>query len=734
VLALGAVIYYAYFRKISKLASGSRTILITLRSMLLLVILFCLMRPTIVVPSVVPQSSFAAVLMDNSSSMKITDQRNSAQTDQSRLDAEKNLMSPNSLFFKTLSDRFKVRAFEFSSDAKPVASAAEVNGDGEQTNVGAGLDQVSRDMAGNPVSGIVLMTDGANNTATDISSTLSSLKSRGLPVYVVALGSTTLNGDLELVRATAPSRVLAGSPINAELEVRATGTGDRAVKVDIEEDGHPLKSQEIAVRSTDATQVVRLRFNATSAGIHSYRFTLTPLPGEKITDNNSQQVLVNVENGHPRILYVEGEPRWEYGKIHEAMYEEKNLQLVSLLRSADGKFYRQGVESPDELASGFPKSPEDLFKYDGLILGSVEATFFTFDQLRNIEEFVSRRGGSLLALGGANSFDSGNYINTPLADLLPVYLTGQPAKDWESQTFKAVVSERERDNPVTRLVEQPEANAKAWQEMPAITLPEVLNSVKPGATTILEAQSLRDRNVREPLLVEERYGRGHTLAFMASDTWRWRMMLDSSNTTFEAFWRNLLRYEVQNVRRQTELSTEHTFYPTGQEVNLKADVADSKYQDVTDAKVVAHVTSPSGRGFDVQLKPSFGQEFNGYRASFVPDEEGQYTISVKAERQTAMKDPQSLQSAETTILAGKVNQEAFGAAQNQDLLRRIATETGGGYYTPDTAVNLIEDMAHSGAGDSVQTAYDLWDMPINFLLVVVLASAEWFLRKRKGLA
>ncbi|HYL98348.1 MAG TPA: VWA domain-containing protein [Blastocatellia bacterium] len=729
VTALGVAIYFAYFRKASKLNSAARPVLIALRSVLFLVILFCLMRPTVVVPSVVPQSSFAAVLMDNSASTKIADQNNLP-----RLDAEKSLMAPDSVFYKSLSGRFKVRQFEFASDVKSISAASELNGEGDRTNLAGGLNQISREMAGDPVSGIVLMTDGANNTAGDIGNTLATLKSRGVPVYVVGLGSTTLDGDLELVRATAPARVLAGSPISAELEVRATGTGDRAVKVEVGEDGHPLESQDIAVHGSDATQVVRLRFTPTSAGVHSYKFTLAPLPGEKITANNSGQIVVNVENSRPRILYVEGEPRWEYGKIHEAMYEEKNLQLVSLLRSADGKFYRQGVDDPNELATGFPKSAEDLFKYDGILLGSAEATFFTFDQLRNIEEFVSRRGGGFLALGGANSFDNGNYINTPLADLLPVYLTGQATKDWESQTFKVAPSTREQDSPVARLAERPEANAKAWQDLPAVTLPEVFYNLKPGATEILEAHSLRDPNARPPVLAEERYGRGRSMAFMVSDTWRWRMMLDSSNTTFETFWRNLLRYEIQNVRHQTEVSTERSFYATGDEVSVRADVADTKYQDVTTANVLAHVSAPSGRGFDLQLKPSFGQDFNGYRASFVPDEEGEYTISVKAERSASTKDAGPLEGAETTILAGKIDREAFGAAQNQELLRRIATETGGGYYTPDTAVNLVEDMSHSGAGDSVQTAYDLWDMPINFLLVVALASAEWFLRKRMGLA
>ena len=207
--------------------------------------------------------------------------------------------------------------------------------------------------------------------------------------------------------------------------------------------------------------------------------------------------------------------------MREALAEEKSVVLASVLRSADGKYYRQGVESPEELSTGFPKSEEDLFKYDAIIIGSIEATFFTFDQLKALEQFVSRRGGTLLALGGAKSLSAGGYGNTPIADLLPVYLRGENTTPGESQVFKAAVSGRGRDHPAARLADQSEANDKAWEQMPAITLPEVIADIKPGASVILEARSTREKNRVVPLLIEERYGRGRTLALMASDTWRW---------------------------------------------------------------------------------------------------------------------------------------------------------------------------------------------------------------------
>jgi uncharacterized membrane protein len=687
------------------------------------------MRPVIVAPSVVPQSSYIAVLMDDSSSMNLADEAR-----RSRLDSVKQLMSGEGRFYKALADKFKVRAFKFSSTAERVQDASELTGAGEQTDLVQALEHASRESAGLPLSGIIVMSDGASNgsgdLSTNLSTTLNTLRARGLPVFTVGLGPEKLDGDVELVRATAPRRALVGSPVTAELLIRAGE--QKSVKVDLAEDSHPLRSQQIAVQA-DATTVARITFTPSSPGLHRYTLTAAPSPDEPVTENNSQELVIDVVDAKPKILYIEGEPRWEYGKLREAVAAEKNIILTSVLRSADGKFYRQGIENSDELVTGFPKSEEELFKYDAIMIGSVEATFFTFDQLKAIEQFVSRRGGTLLALGGPKAFNAGGYGSTPIADLLPIYLNGGNGAG-ESQTFKAAPADRGRDHPAARLVDQSDANLKAWEQMPAITLPEVIAETKPGATVVLEARSTRDRNRVTPLLVEERYGRGRTLALLASDTWRWRMMMESKDTSFETFWRNFLRYLVESVRSPVEASTERAFYGTSEPVRIRAEVSDEKFINVNDAIVSARITSPAGRALDVSLKQTAEGGFEGYAAQFHPDEDGLYRVEVSSRRAGGAKQAAALSTATTSFIVGPMNREARNAAQNRELLTRIANDTGGHYYTLSKADDLLEDLIHTEGAGSVRVTYDLWDMPINFLLLIGIAAGEWFIRKRKGLA
>jgi hypothetical protein len=269
--------------------------------------------------------------------------------------------------------------------------------------------------------------------------------------------------------------------------------------------------------------------------------------------------------------------------------------------------------------------------------------------------------------------------------------------------------------------------------MPAITLPEVISETKPGASIILEARSTKERNQVRPLLVEERYGRGKTMALLASDTWRWRMMLEFKDKSFETFWRNLLRYTVESTPRSVEASTERSFYGTGEQMRIRAEVADEKFIKIADAAVSAHITTPSGRAVDVSLKQSIEGGFEGYAEAFRPEEDGLYRVEVTA-RRAGSKQTALLAPAQTSFIVGPLNREAREAAQNRELLKRIASETGGEYYTAAQTDKLIEDITHKEGASSIRVPYDLWDMPINFLLIVGLAAGEWFIRKRKGLA
>src|SRR5205823_619529 len=180
---------------------------------------------------------------------------------------------------------------------------------------------------------------------------------------------------------------------------------------------------------------IRVNVTLRDAGLRLLTFRIPLQDGEQVTQNNAQQALVEVRGDRERILYVEGEPRYEMRFIRAAVAADSNLQLVVLQRTADKKFLRLDVDGPNELANGFPLTRGELFRYRAIVLGSIEASFFTRDQLTMLADFVNTRGGGLVFLGGRHAFAEGGYAGTPLAEVMPVVVRGDAVPD--SLTFFA---------------------------------------------------------------------------------------------------------------------------------------------------------------------------------------------------------------------------------------------------------------------------------------------------------
>ena len=273
-----------------------------------------------------------------------------------------------------------------------------------------------------PIGAVVLLSDGSDNSGGIDLDTITALRSRRIPVHTVGFGREQTAQDVEIDDASVAPRALADSRLAATVRFHQHGYAGRKSTLRVHDGGTVLAAQGITLAGDGVIQTEDLMFNAGSAGAKALRFSIDLLPGEENPANNAVTRLVNVESGRRRILYVEGEPRWEYKFIRRAQSDDRVVQLVSMLRTTENKIYRQGIDDPKELAQGFPATAEELFAYQGLIIGSVEADYFTPAQRDLIEQFVDRRGGGLLLLGGRMALADGGWGASGLADLLPVLL------------------------------------------------------------------------------------------------------------------------------------------------------------------------------------------------------------------------------------------------------------------------------------------------------------------------
>jgi hypothetical protein len=140
------------------------------------------------------------------------------------------------------------------------------------------------------------------------------------------------------------------------------------------------------------------------------------------------------------------------------------------------------------------------------------------------------------------------------------------------------------------------------------------------------------------------------------------------------------------------------------------------------------VTTPGGTVEEVPLEWSVSKA-GEYKAVFTPSENGQYLVRVGTSRAG-----QDLGSATANVVAGPSVAEYFDAGMRAPLLRRLAEETGGRFYTAKDTATLAEAISYSGRGVTVVDERDLWDMPIVFLLFLGVIGTEWAFRRARGLA
>jgi len=698
-----------------------------LRAGAFLVLLFLFLQPVLRLRSVIPQKNFVAVAYDLSRSMEIRD----GPAGQSRLEIEQHLLRPDSNpVIAELAKKFKLRFFRFSKSAERTESFADVPHHGEITDIERTLHQVAGELATAPIAGIVLVTDGADNHSANLDATASQFRARNIPVYTIGIGSSDFSRDTEVLNVTTPRRVLKDTVMEAEVSVRSKGYSGRRTRLLVSDRDRQLQSQEITLGSDGEVKTYKVDFSSQAAGPRVFTFRVEPFPDELIQENNDQTALVEIDDEQPQILYVEGEPRWEYGFLRRAISPDKNLQLITLLRQADGKFFRQGAESPSTLEKGFPTDKAALFKFKGMILGSVEASFFTFDQLRMISDFVSQRGGGFLMLGGKNSFGQGGYINTPIEDMLPVQL-GQSARsipEFQDLEFKVRLTNYGAQHPVTRLSLSEDENRRRWDSAPALVGFNPTSGPKPGATVLAQGSAPDSRGQSPVVLAFQRFGRGKSVAFTTATSWRWRMGLEHTNNFHELFWKQMLRWLVSDVPDPVGVAAEKNSYSRDETVAIRAEVNDPSFTLLNNAHITAQVKSPSGQMSSLRF--AWEVEKDGiYSAPFKAEEEGTYEITSEA-----FQGDKSLGKAKSNFRVAESTEEFHNAAMNVGLLKRLAAETGGRYYSPKEARTLPEDLSYTDAGSSRLEEKDLWDMPFLFVLLVGLVSAEWAFRKRKGLA
>ena len=686
-----------------------------LQSALIALLLLLLWEPAISVTALKPQQNIVAVVIDDSRSMGLKDTGDSRQTE-----AVKVL---NGGLLNSLQARFQVRMYRLGTGVERIQNTGQLAATEASTQIGKGLRQLADEAATLPIGAVVLLSDGADNSGGIDLDTLSELRRRQLPVNTIGFGKEQISNDIELESLDVPGKALAGSRLQATIAIRQNGFDGKRSRLVVTGGGAVLASRDVTLAGSPE-QNETVEFNAGKAGVKNIEARLEPVPGETNGLNNALTRVLSVDDSRRRMLYVEGEPRWEYKFLRRAVEDDPALEIVSMLRTTQNKIYTQGLSkaNPNELAEGFPSKPEGLFEFQGLILGSVESSFFTPAQQQLIKDFVDRRGGGLLFLGGRWALADGGYNVPLLAELLPVNLPARK-NTFQRNFVAAELTEEGKRSLICQIEEDPEKSYEHWEVLPYLANYQDPGTPKPGAVVLARVNA---GGTRIPLLVTENYGRGRTAVFATGGSWRWRMQQPVGDTSQETFWRQLLRWTVSATPSRVVATTPTARLEDDGRIQLRAEVRDQTYTPTGEAEVKANIIEPDGSSETVALRPEPLSQ-GVYSAEWNAANPGSYVAEVSAKRGT-----QALGSDVLTFRREDGVAENFHREQNRELLQKLSDETGGRYYSVLNANRLAKEISYSEAGVTSHEMKDLWDMPAIFLAVLVLRSAEWLLRRRWG--
>ena len=758
-----AVLFWSYAR--SRRRTGGQLAALLLKTLGIVALTTCLLEPLYTGTRPRPGSNLVLVVADDSRSLQVLD----PATGQSRGAALREPLRDETPWLVRLGQDFDLRRYAIDETLHPVKTFHELRQEGQASQLVEGLRALADRFRDRPVAGIVLLTDG---NATDADSW--GTAHEGLPpVFPVPIGSDSRQLDVAVDRVEVTQTNFEAAPVTLTARVTGQALGGREVVLRVlDEEGHEVERRPLGTIAESEPRSERFLLRPEKTGISIYTVQAFLKEEESLTGSNAQSLEATRENnqrtatvdrgGGPfRILYVGGRPSWEFKFLRRAIDADDELNLVGLVRIArkEPKFaflgrggertnplfrgftnqeeeqaekydqpvlIRLGTSDAAELRQGFPATSDDLFPYHAVIIDDVEQAFFTQDQLALLQQFVSRRGGGFLMLGGVESFAEGGYQRGPVAELLPVYVD-RPQAGGSSTGHRLRLTREGWLQSWVRLRSNETDEDARLASMPEFQTLNQVRSIKPGASIL--AQVMSEDDTPRPALVVQPYGRGHTAALLIGDLWRWHLRRpDPANSDLEKAWRQLVRWLVSDVPARVEVTTQggETGGPFAREIRVS--IRDRQFEPLDNAQVQLAVTGPDRQ--PVELRPEPSSRTPGQQtATFIPKTPGNYRVKATV----TDADGSAVGEREAGWVVEPQTEEFRSLAVNRSFLSRLATDTGGEVISLNQLDDFVASLPNRKIPVTETWTYPVWNRWPVFLLAVGCLVGEWALRRLRGL-
>ncbi|MBZ0255842.1 VWA domain-containing protein, partial [bacterium] len=766
-LACGAIASYLYWPQLHRQSKSLRIALVALRTGSVLLILLLLMDPCIIGQRIQPGEQTVVLLFDDSKSMQVHDMdgRSRAELLMQRYAQEKDQ------FEQALKQRFNLAKYRFGASLDAIGDVSQNRFAQSHSDLAQALSRAQQENQASNIAAVVLFSDGAQNaeSALDLADAARQLSA---PIFAVGVGEDVEWKDARIRSLSVNRTHFDNSPVSLAVDMETEGLAGETLQVELLEDGRSIDSKSVEIQDAVQANQVRLDFTPQKKDWVEYTVQLSingqPIqsqPGQEFTSrsaetivqNNTRSFVIDNRKTEYKILFYSGRPNWQHKFVRRALLEDEQLKTASLIliSKAERKFVFRGARttttnplfdgfeqdqdkygrydepiylrlgvSKDELTSGYPREAKELFGYDLVIWNEADLSDLSLERLELTREFVDKRGGSFLLIGGKTIFNDGKLASSPIEPMLPV-LSGQIHGDsvGEQERFQVEATNEGFVSGAWTLDSDKDMNQLKWSEMPALFRYQPFQLTRAGAVVMAQVQAPDVGARQPPFYAVQRYGAGKCAVLSSPETWPWQMKADLDDETHEQLWRQVVRNLVANVPKPIALQSIKSAYPVETPVALSALVRDAQFDAQEGAQTEMTMTAPSGQSYVLGVEESL-DEMGVYQSEFTPTEVGMYRLRIEAK---AEEENEEAGSRDYAFLVEPDLSEFQNAKYNPATLQEIADQSGGELLSLDQLAEIPAKIPFVNQEETEWVRIHLWHNPLLYCLLVMMLCAEWYL-------
>ena len=604
--------------------------------------------------------------------------------------------------------------------------------------------------------GVVLLTDGQHNTGPSPVARAIELGLQSVPIYPVPLGPRQPPPDVAVAAVKAPPAVFKDVDTQVEARVRVSGLNPQDIRVELVLPGQPTQAELLRHDGGDHVYTVPLQARLEQVGANTLTVTAGPVAGEIRTDNNSRSAVVNVTDDKAKVLIVDGEARWEYHYLANALARDRAVESSGVVFAQPrlGRIAEEELRKVRYAALALPPGPDAFAPYDCLILGDVSPAQLPRGDRVRLEKYVADRGGTLVIVAGKRSmplaFVGGSDPDEPLRRLLPIV---EPHVVHTVKGFSLALTPDGQAAPFLKMSSPAQESLDVWSLLPAHYW-GVVGQPKPGATALgYVAEDKRaggepaGRDGNQALIVRQHYGFGRVLYVGLESTWRWRFK--AGDAYHHRFWGQVVRWAAADKpllagNEHVRFGTHDPVYTEGQEVEVVVRLSDEVPAPAPGGLAGARILRRSSEGKEdavalvpVERKEGQPRVLEG-RVRNLPA--GAYAVELVIPELadglvSPAREPNGSAAplrAAFTVTPGD-GDEMTDLSSNWSLLEELAQRSGGRVFPPEEAAALVEHLIAKAVTRTRRTENRLWEWWPTLVFLLALLTAEWVVRKWAGL-